>query len=341
MRAYQLHGIGDLRLRDVQPPSLDGDSVLVKVAACGICSSDIPRIFVNGTYHFPTVPGHEFSGTVAKAGGPAGEPWVGKRVGVFPLIPCRECDQCSQGRYEMCRHYDYLGSRSDGGFAEFAKVPIWNLVELPDGMPFEHAAMLEPASVALHAASAALSGSESGPACRAGVNGTGAIGMLVACWLKQLGCADVTVRGRSAGKRAMAGALGLSYVDASSGEPEAAYDILVEAVGTETSLAQCITAANAGARIVVMGNPPGDIALARDVYWKILRSQLTIVGVWNSSYEHDAACEWSRAAGAMASGALDVSPLITHRFPFDRLPDALGVMRDGSEPYGKVMVIDE
>lgn len=117
MRAYELHGINDLRIEDIEKPEIPSGWVLMQVKASGICSSDIPRIFTNGTYHFPTIPGHEFSGVVAACGEGVPEERIGKRVGIFPLIPCRTCPQCRQKKYEMCEHYDYLGSRRDGGFA--------------------------------------------------------------------------------------------------------------------------------------------------------------------------------------------------------------------------------
>ena len=151
MRAYELHGVNDLRREDIEKPEIPSGWVLVQVKASGICSSDIPRIFTNGTYHFPTIPGHEFSGVVAAYGEGVPEERVGKRVGIFPLIPCRTCPQCRQKKYEMCEHYDYLGSRRDGGFAEYVAVPDWNLMELPENVSFREAAMLEPLSVALHA----------------------------------------------------------------------------------------------------------------------------------------------------------------------------------------------
>ena len=144
MRAYELHGVNDLRREDIEKPEIPSGWVLVQVKASGICSSDIPRIFTNGTYHFPTIPGHEFSGVVAAYGEGVPEERVGKRVGIFPLIPCRTCPQCRQKKYEMCEHYDYLGSRRDGGFAEYVAVPDWNLMELPENVSFREAAMLEP-----------------------------------------------------------------------------------------------------------------------------------------------------------------------------------------------------
>lgn len=91
MRAYELHGVNDLRREDIEKPEIPSGWVLVQVKASGICSSDIPRIFTNGTYHFPTIPGHEFSGVVAAYGEGVPEERVGKRVGIFPLIPCRIC----------------------------------------------------------------------------------------------------------------------------------------------------------------------------------------------------------------------------------------------------------
>lgn len=151
MKTYALYGINDLRMEERAVPSPGENQVLVQVKAVGICGSDIPRIFQTGTYSFPTVPGHEFSGVVAAVGTGVKPEWVGRRVGVFPLIPCRKCTPCRQKHYELCRNYSYLGSRTDGGFAEYVLVPEASLIELPDSVSFEAAAMLEPMAVAVHA----------------------------------------------------------------------------------------------------------------------------------------------------------------------------------------------
>ena len=109
MKAYVLEAVNSLTYKDVEIPSLEEGWVLVKVKASGICSSDIPRIYKKGTYHFPTIPGHEFSGIVEKAGSIIEEKWIGKKVAVFPLIPCRACHACMEGNYEMCENYNYIG----------------------------------------------------------------------------------------------------------------------------------------------------------------------------------------------------------------------------------------
>ena len=114
MKAWVLHGIGDFRLEEADEPVLAKGEVLVSVKAAGICGSDIPRVYRTGTYSYPTIPGHEFSGMVVKTGEGADPGWLNKRVGVFPLIPCGSCVPCKKRQYEMCRHYGYLGSRQDG-----------------------------------------------------------------------------------------------------------------------------------------------------------------------------------------------------------------------------------
>ena len=144
MKAYNLHAINDLRYEEVKMPECPSGWAIIQVKAAGICSSDIPRIFTKGTYHFPTIPGHEFSGIVHSVADAENEYLVGKTVGIFPLIPCRQCVSCAKKHYEMCSNYDYIGSRRNGAFAEYVAAPVWNLVELPNNIPFEVAAMMEP-----------------------------------------------------------------------------------------------------------------------------------------------------------------------------------------------------
>lgn len=187
MKAYVLHDIGDIRYEEVKNPVLKPDEVLIEVKAVGICGSDIPRIFENGTYSFPLIPGHEFSGRIVETGAEADSGWLGKRAGVFPLLPCRNCAPCGQQHYEMCRSYSYFGSRTDGAFAQYVAVPVWNLVELPDEVSYEAAAMLEPMAVAAHAMRsmgvgehAGRSGAEDGIGCvEKGIRAEGKAGRAV------------------------------------------------------------------------------------------------------------------------------------------------------------------
>ena len=144
MKAQVLFDINNLQLQEIVIPTLKPSEVLVKVHATGICGSDIPRIYETGAHRHPLICGHEFSGEVVEVAEDVNNNWVGKKVGIFPLIPCNNCASCKNKKYEMCKNYNYLGSRCDGGFAEYVAVPEWNLIELPERVTYEQAAMLEP-----------------------------------------------------------------------------------------------------------------------------------------------------------------------------------------------------
>ncbi|MDR1949672.1 MAG: alcohol dehydrogenase catalytic domain-containing protein, partial [Spirochaetaceae bacterium] len=98
MMACNLHALGDLLYEEVPAPRPGPDEVLLQVRAAGICGSDVPRVFEKGTYHFPTIPGHEFSGVIVETPG-EDKTLLGKRAAVFPLIPCGECPACQIGEY--------------------------------------------------------------------------------------------------------------------------------------------------------------------------------------------------------------------------------------------------
>lgn len=341
MKAYNLRGVSDLRLEDVSVPVPDAHETLIQVKAAGICGSDIPRIFVNGTYHFPTIPGHEFSGIDIA---------TGKRVGIFPLIPCGKCQQCMDGKYEMCRSYSYLGSRTDGGFAEYVVVPKWNIIELPDNVTFEQAAMLEPMAVAVHAMRSIAPLREDTVV----VMGLGTIGMLLVMFLLEAGISDIYVVGNKEFQRKICMELGVSdsrYMDASSMASDfpvdeqildvtdgKGADVFFECVGKNETIETALKVVAPGGRIQMVGNPASDIAFSRDTYWKILRNQLTIKGGWNSSFTHEADDDWHYVLGRLAEKRICPEKFISHRFKFDELYRGLGLMRDKVEEYIKVMI---
>ena len=181
MKALVLHNIHDLRLETAEVPKPNSKEVIISIKATGVCGSDIPRIYKTGTYSYPLIPGHEFSGIVTKIGPNADAKWLGQRVGIFPLIPCKVCAPCKKKQYEMCRSYSYLGSRKNGGFAEYVSVPEDNLLQLPDNVTFEEAAMMEPMAVAVHAMRRiAPSVSDTVVIC-----GLGTIGLLLLMFLRE------------------------------------------------------------------------------------------------------------------------------------------------------------
>lgn len=335
MKAYNLHSVNDLRYEDVPMPKCPKGWAIIEVKAAGICSSDISRVFKKGTYHFPTIPGHEFSGIVHSVADAENNPLVGAPVGVFPLIPCRNCDPCKERRYEMCTNYDYVGSRRDGAFAEYVAVPVWNIVELPETISLEVAAMIEPFAVALHAIKIGVVNK----GMSVGIVGTGMIGIAAGQWAKMFGASSVTVIGRSDDKRKMVENCGLEYVVCNDSSSISEYDFVLEAVGTTKAIELAISATRRGGSLVLMGNPSGDITITQAIYWKILRKQLKISGTWNSSYDGINPSDWTDVVNALANKAIIADSLITHRFSQDKVIHGLELMREHKEPYCKVMTI--
>lgn len=344
MKAYVLHGINDIRLEETDRPPVGNEEVLVKVKAAGVCGSDIPRIYKTGTYSYPLIPGHEFSGVVEDAGGEEGSKWMGKRVGIYPLIPCGECIPCKKKQYEMCRHYNYLGSRCNGGFAEYVAVPVWNLIELPEGIAFEEAAMLEPMAVAVHAIRQMnLNGQET-----VAVIGLGTIGILLTMFLKERGIQRILTVGNKDFQKEMVAKQGIpagDYCDSresavddwlQNASGEKGIDVIFECVGKPETIVQAVQNVMPGGRVQLVGNPASDILLEKNVYWKILRNQLTVRGSWNSSFTHDREDDWHYVLDLLARKRVNPAPYITQSFSFERLEEGFHIMRDKSQEYVKI-----
>ena len=347
MKSWVLYGVNDIRFEERPVPAPGKGEVLVKVGAAGICGSDIPRIYETGAHRHPLIPGHEFAGIVEETGADTDAAWAGKRVGVFPLIPCKKCPECLQKRYEMCRSYDYLGSRRDGGFAEYVCVPEWNLLPLPDEVSLQAAAMLEPMAVAVHAMRRGAP--EVGE--RIMVCGLGTIGLLLSMFLLDAGmkAEDLYVIGNKQLQKKQALALGIPEENyCNSRETDArewaggiGADLYFECVGRAETAALGLHAAAAGGRVVMMGNPHSDMSFSREDYWKILRKQLKVTGTWNSTYGPDEADDWSYVLERLKSGAVDPESLISHRFGLNELEKGLHIMRDRTEEYCKIMITEE
>jgi len=355
MKAWVLHGVNDLRLEDVPTPVPGKGEVLAAVKAVGICGSDIPRIYRTGAHTHPLIPGHEFSGEVVELGEDVDRKWLGQRVGVFPLIPCGECGPCRKKQYEMCRDYSYLGSRRDGGFAEYAAVPVGNLISLPEQVSFEEGAMLEPMAVAVHAMrrmvpEIRLSGKAPGGE-KAAVCGLGTIGLLVLMFLKNAGFENVYAIGNKEFQKQMALKLGLGeedYCDSKKQEPYewlmertagAGVDGFFECVGKNETWELAVKSGAPAGKVILVGNPYSDMALEKDIYWKILRNQLTVAGTWNSSFLHNSEDDWNYMLGKLAGREVFPAGLVSHRFLLEDLGEGFRIMRDKAEEYVKIMGI--
>lgn len=347
MKAWNLHDVSDLRYEEVPTPTPAEGEVLIKVRAVGICGSDIPRIYENGTYSFPTIPGHEFSGEVVACGADVAAEWMGKRVGVFPLIPCGECGPCQKNRFEMCRHYSYIGSRQDGAFAEYVVAPAVNLVELPETVSYEAAAMLEPMAVAVHAMRRVQPTAEDVVV----VCGVGTIGLMLLMFLQEVGVKKLLVVGNKEFQREQVLKLGISeenYCDTRSCDADAwiqektekcGADVFFECVGRNETIARAVRNAAPAGRVLMVGNPFTDMTFDRDTYWKILRNQLWVTGTWNSTFTGEENDDWHYVLKCLEEGRIAPREFISHKLPLEELEKGFHIMRDKSEDYVKVMSV--
>jgi L-iditol 2-dehydrogenase len=347
MKALNLYGINDLRYEEVATPTPKKGEVLVKIKASGVCGSDIPRIFEKGTYHFPTIIGHEFAGEIVELGDGVDSALLHKRAAIFPLLPCMTCECCQIGEYASCKNYNYFGSRCDGGFAEYIAVPVWNLVLAPKSLSYEEAAMAEPAAVGIHALRRA--GVEIGDTVA--IFGSGPIGLMLAKWSLAWGAFKAILVDIDKTKIDFAKSLGFENV-INSLERDAVSeimaitnnrgaDICIEGAGVSKTLEQCLFSCRSFGKIVAMGNPAGNMALSQKAYWELLRKQLKIIGTWNSSYVTLPKNDWHLAIEAMSKGLLDVKPFITHKVKLEDYASTLQMMKDRKAFFNKVMFIIE
>lgn len=343
MLAAVLHAPADLRYQEIEVPQIGVNDALLKVKAAGNCGSDLQRIMVEGTHTFPCVPGHEFSGEIVKLGNKVDSFKVGDRVTAYPLIPCRRCEWCRQGEYNLCEDYDYLGSRSDGAFAEYVKVPARNLMLLPKEVDFEEAAMTDPACVALHGIKRA-GGIRMGQSVA--ILGTGPIGMLACQWVKAMGAGKIIATDIVEDKLKIVRDFGVDscinakkedvvekVIEETKGK---GVDLVMETAGSlATQRASFLIAAKRG-RIIHIGRSYSDILLPDEVFTRIFRRELEVYGAVNSNFS-PLDNEWETTLQFMASGAIKTKPLISHRIKLKDIAQTFKKMYQGKMIYNKII----
>ncbi len=241
MRAWVLEDFGRLEPHCLEAPQ--GEGVLLRVAACGVCGSDLSVYkgspAMRARWQPPLVLGHEVVGVVAE--GPPD--WLGRAVAVNPLVACGRCAYCRAGRENLCPQRTNLGFHYPGGFAQQIRVPLGQLYPLPPGLPLWKGALAEPLAVALRAVELA------GPLLgrRAWVVGGGAIGSLVA-WALRQGGAGVWVSETNPLRQAWLAEQGFAL-----GPAEGGFDLVFETVGSAASLEAAVQGVAPGGRVVLVG----------------------------------------------------------------------------------------
>ena len=314
MKALVLEENGKLVWREHELRVVEG-WYRMRIAAAGICGSDLGRGFKSGAYHYPLVMGHEFSAVVEEA--PKGGKYApGTLAAVYPLLPCGKCAACAKGWIQLCEHYDYFGSRRDGAFAEELYVPESHILPVPDGVTAEEAAMTEPAAVACHG----THGFDMAKGAKALVIGGGPIGLIAAQWLRIRGAGEVTVADIDPAKLEFAAKFGFGVVDTGGAISGVAagtrdtcpcqYDIVVEACGLGVTRDMAVACCARKGVVSFIGNPADDWTFAKPLFSSVLRKELTMRGNWNSVPDPD----W-REVLAHAGKDLNLKDLVTARVP--------------------------
>lgn len=345
MKAIVVHAPGDIRFEEIVLPALGPDQVCVRVATCGVCASDVPRALGGKAYFYPIVLGHEIAGAVVEVGAEVKGIFIGQRCAVAPLIPCGRCEWCASGRYSLCDDYDYLGSRTTGGNAEYVVAPAANIVLLPDSVSDEAGALLEPAAVALHG----LGFAHLKPGEAVAVIGAGPLGLLALqlaqileanrVWAIDVLEAKLQVA-RSLGAETLLedgqGAAVRNLRDVTHGR---GVDVVIEASGATSAFPLALRLVRKGGRIVRLGLSEDDLVLSRALNQRITREELTVMGAWNSYSAPFPGQEWQVTLAYMSTGQLQTRPLMTHRFPLDQARHAWQMMWARAEFFNKVVLI--
>jgi L-iditol 2-dehydrogenase len=317
MKALLLSQYRKLELAEVDVPVPGPGEVLLRVAACGICGSDVHGYDgSSGRRIPPIVMGHEASGVIASLGEGVKNLSTGDRVTVDSTVYCGDCVNCLRGDINLCDRRQVLGVscgdyRRAGAFAEFVAVPARIIHRLPDDLPFADAAMLEAVAVALHAVSLV----PVAPGSTALVVGAGTIGLLLQQALRVAGCARVFVTDVDSTRLNLSHELGATAVfpaaECADQISQLTHGVGVEAVGKTETVNAAIDSVRKGGSVVLVGNIAPEITLPLQ---KVVTRQIRLQGSCAS------AGEYPRAIDLVSSGAIRVKPLITAVAPLDQGP---------------------
>lgn len=313
MKALLLSQYRHLEIADIPIPAPARDEVLVRVAACGICGSDVHGYDGStGRRIPPLVMGHEAAGAIAETGAGASGFAKGDRVTFDSTVYCGECSNCRRGDVNLCDRRQVLGVscgdyRRNGAFAEFVVVPARIVHRLPDNLSFSEAALLEAVAVALHAVSLA----PIQPGSTALVVGAGTIGLLVQQALAVAECEPVLVADVDATRLKLSASLGATTILGSGADlvqevlrltNGTGVDITVEAVGLNQTVTTAINATRKGGSVILVGNVSPEVTLPLQ---SVVTRQIRLQGSCASSGEYP------RAIKLMSSGKINVKPLIS------------------------------
>jgi len=350
MKALVAHAPGDYRLEIVPTPRAEGDDVIVKVEACGICAGDIKAF--GGAPSFwggegnppyikaPVIPGHEFVGTVVEVGPDQKEFKVGDRVVSEQIVPCWECRFCKSGKYWMCQKHDVYGFQNNvnGGMAEYMRFPHGSLnYKIPDDMPIEQALLIEPYACSKHCVDRANISNEDFVV----LSGAGPLGLGMVGLIRKRNPATFVVLDLNDHRLELAKKFGADIVMNPKEENVVAKilemtdgygcDVYIEATGHPSSVNQGLEMIRKLGRFV-------EFSVFKDLVtadWSIIsdRKELDLLGSHLSPWCFEPVIKW------IYDGSLPTEGVVTHKFALDDWKKAFETAATAADNAIKVALI--
>lgn len=345
MKAVVCYGDGVVKYEEIPTPAVTAGAVKVRVMACGICGSDIPRAMARGAHSYPIVLGHEFSGVVTETGAGVSSVQPGDHVVGIPLVPCFSCEACRNGNYSQCKSYSFVGSRQQGAFAEYIVLPERNIFKIADSIPFEQAALFEPSTIALHA----LFLTDYQPGGYVAILGGGTMGVFALQWANLLGAKKVVVIDRSPeplqlsarlGAHAVVNTSDADFLEQLSRESDGhGFDYVFEAAGSTATMQYAFRIAAAKARVCFIGTPTAPLTFDVKLWEQMNRKEFQLTGSW-MSYSHPfPGKEWRMTDEYFASGQLRFDDAIFHaKYPMSQAQEAFDLYRNRQAVKGRILL---
>lgn len=314
MKAAVISGIGTVEVTQVDDPVPGRREVVVDVAACGLCGTDLHILQGEFAPTLPVVPGHEFAGVIAEVGADVTELAIGDRVAVDPSLYCYECHYCRLGKNNMCERWAAIGVTTAGGAAEYAVAPVANCVKLPDHVRTEDAALIEPLSCAVRGYD--VLASQLG--AHVLIYGSGTMGLMMLQLAKRVGAAGVDIVDLNPERLKTAQLLGVSGSAATPDEFDRprGWELVIDATGNAKAIQDGLGRVGKGGTFLQFG--VSDYAARAMIEpYKIYHQEITITG--SMAVLHS----FERAAELFATGILDPDVFISDRLSLDSYAAAL------------------
>ena len=351
MRAAVYRGVNDVRVETVPVPEIGAGELLIRVATCGICGTDLKKIHT-GSHAAPRIFGHETAGTIAAVGADVEDFRVGERVMVFHHIPCGACFYCRKKTFAQCATYKRVGvtagfEPAGGGFAEYVRVMDWivrdgGVVRVPDGVPLEQAAFVEPVNTCLKGVK--MLGLEADDTVL--VMGQGPIGILLATLAARTG-ATVLTSDLYAERHRVAASFGLRHaIDAGTEDVVArakaatdgrGADAVLVAVGGNALIGTAMSAVRPGGKVLLFAQTQHGEAIFDP--GAVCMDEKSLIGSYSAAV--DIQEEGARLVFDGYRNGFDLTRLISHRFPLEQAVEAIQVASHPTAQSMKIMIEPE